>query len=312
MTRQEHEHLMGEKAFIERRLARTWPEDLITRSNLEQRLAEIEVELGQVQEIIPPPFYAWIYFRGAPIREARGILANFSGRALEFFSNTVALAGVSIDAPLESRSTIPRREEFDMLVTDLDRGSFGFKLEMASSQTSVTDPHSHLELAVTRVIDALESSARSDSETTQSLLDWDDRALNSLRSFLDLLSNNDALCGLRLENREFRFQNHDELRASAARLQADNIMEETIVIDGELQGILPDWNLVQIRDSQTDEIIRARVKPEKSADLHDINNFLYQPMRLTLESRRVGSSIPGYTMTKYEPVGARAEHENAP
>jgi hypothetical protein len=138
-------------------------------------------------------------------------------------------------------------------------GSFGFELEEHNNQGQMAlDDKSPVALALERTQRLLEGSAVADDEAlADAAADLDPRALDKVRSFVETLADNDAVCGLYVGDHAFRFTDPGQVRRSLERLSADNLREHQEVREVVLEGVLPTRRTFEFRlGNEPDELAR--------------------------------------------------------
>ncbi len=311
MSRREHSFLLSEQAALKDMLDRTAPESAIRQHTLTQRLAEVEAELLDYPAVLPAqPTEALLSFEGKPVAGRQGIDAGFGGDAVRTFENAVAAVGASQHsaADLGALDRIPNREDYRLMITDVVRGSFGFQLEGASSQTAFESMLSHVEAAIARTQDILKASVESDDAMAHIWDETDERAVNAIRKFVDVLHSKEATCRLRFKGGVFAFRDVSQVQASVKRLSQKPIPEEHITLVGYFQGYLPKRQLAefvvdepagQSPDGGKGEVIQAKVE-RTVAEEKPINALLKQRVRISVRIQRVKLSAPRYFVTKLE------------
>ncbi|MBE7158554.1 MAG: hypothetical protein INR62_09015, partial [Rhodospirillales bacterium] len=136
-------------------------EDPIEHLQFSSRAQEIEARLAQISEtIMTAPAGAALFFGGNPVVGSHGIKASFGSKAVGHFQKLVSQRFAADErGPLASRGRVPRTDETQLLVTDVVRGSFGFVLEAASTESS---GETSLKTAVDEVADTLSKMAAPD------------------------------------------------------------------------------------------------------------------------------------------------------
>ena len=164
-------------------------------------------------------------FSGKPVIEEYGIMAGFLAKALPAFETAVASIGASLNESLDDSGDetepIPNRDAYSLLITNVSRVSFGLEFEDASYDTENAPYRSQPELAVERIKKLLEASLETADDHSSLAYAADgihQRALKHLREFLDVVAKNEAVCALRLGDKEVKFNNCDQVRKSADRL----------------------------------------------------------------------------------------------
>lgn len=307
MMIQEYRQIQSEIATLEKMLARLPESSVIERMSLEARKKVLEEALTSQEAGAHEPFRFNLTFRGKPIVGSHGVFADFGGTAVREFADAVAAIGASQSEPLGSRGVIPKREEYQMLITGTAKGSFGFILEETSRCCTPTQDKSPLELAVDKTMAILKASVGTDDELSEAVSEADPRALKALRDFLNTLSNQEAVCALESRGETFRFSDEGQIAQSASRLSEDNIREEDRELRGRFLGVLPNRRTFEFQAGDLDEIITGKVGAAIE-DAGSINDHLNQPVTIKVHTKRVGvNNPPTYVLFNYETEGGRED-----
>ena len=219
-----HRFLLSQRAALNELIERAPEGSIITRAGLEHRLQEIEAQLEPYEGFLPHMMQARLVFAGAPVLGDYGIRADFCGEAVSEFAKAVALVGASQGQPLSSMGPVPGSDDFRMLITGVARSSFGFHIREASDQSVMYGESTAVEVAVDKVKRILQASVASDEQLAEAVETSDIRALRAIQSFLKVVSDADAVCGLSFDGDEFRFQDSDQVKRSQERLGTEYII----------------------------------------------------------------------------------------
>jgi len=307
MMPQEYHQIRSEIAALQKMLMRLPESSVIDRMSLEARKKSLEEELASQKVDVHRPFQIYLTFRGKPIVGNRGVFAEFGGIAVREFTDAVAAVGASQTEPLGSRGVIPKREEYQMLITGTAKGSFGFVLEGVGRDHTLTQDKTPLELAVDKIMAILRASVGTDEELSEAVSEADPRALKAIRDFLNTLSSQEAVCALEARGEKFRFSDVGQVTQSASRLSEDNIREEDMELKGQFLGVLPNRRTFEFRIGDTGEIITGKVGAAIE-DASSINDHLNQPVIIKVHAKRVGvNNPPTYVLFGYEIEGGRED-----
>ncbi len=310
MTIHEYRHLLSERGALDRLIAETPSDKVISRMSLQRRRNKVEAELAAYAGRLPRQIDACLTFQGSPVSGNRGIHADFVADALKAFASTVNAVGASQHSTLGSRGVVPQSDNYRLLITDTVRGSFGFRIEDASQQPMLPLEPSPVERALERVKAILEASIRTDDDLSEAITESDQRALSAMRNFLKTVADQNAVCAMEFRGNVFRFSDSAQVRRSEQRLSVDNIRENQVVIDGRFEGFLPNSRRAEFLVDQTDaeflrdeigKIITCQVAPFESEN--DINRILGVSVRIYAHARRVGLGRPRYLITSCEHLG---------
>ncbi|MBK6552190.1 MAG: hypothetical protein IPG11_17565 [Flavobacteriales bacterium] len=161
---------------------------------------------------------------------SHGIYYDFATKALGAFADAVAKLAVPEDEGMGERGRIPNKNR--LVITGTALGSFGFELEEAPTGELYSEEGTLTEQALEQITDILSNTRASNDDLARSLSDAHPRALTSVREFLDLLAKNDAIMGLTVKDRSFRFTQVAEVQQSLDRLKIDNVHEAEQIIRG--------------------------------------------------------------------------------
>ena len=297
--------LLSERGTLKRLISGSPPEDMIGRVSLQYRLRQVEEELAAYEGYSPRLVNARLTFRGKPVVGSRGVNANFAADTVNAFAQSVARIGAGWRAPLPATGPIPDSAEFQLLITGTATGSFGFQLEDAAQQPTLIGQDAPVELAIRKVKEILEASIRTDDELSETIADTDRRALQSIRTFLKRMADNDAVCALEFQGDEFHFRDVAQVKRSENRLSDDNIREDDVVLGGYFEGFLPKSRRAEFFIAETgadflreavETIISGRVLPGVDETVN-INGILNQDVTVNARVRRVGEGRPRYVIT---------------
>jgi len=311
MNLQEYKHLLAERASLHRMLEKIPVEDVLDRSSLQSRLEVVEQELSQVTPPNREPARARLTFRGRPVVGQHGIFAEFGAKATTAFSDAVAKIAAALSGNLAPMGPIPHRDESRLLITGTAIGSFGFELEEAPLDNQLdfgeeTIAGQALELTQS----LLKGTVGSDEELADSAVAANPRAVEAVRSFLELLADNEAVCALQCNDRVFQFKDVGEVRRGVQRLSQDNLHEEETQLRGEFQGVLPKARSFEFKLADSQEVVRGKISPTITTP-DDINSHLHQAITIDVQATRVGTGKPRYVLLKlpddWSDAGQQAE-----
>ena len=298
MNLQEYKRLLAERVSIQRMLAEIPIEDVLDRSGLESRLEFVEHELKDVTPPSREPARARLAFRGRPVVGQHGIFAEFGAKATSAFADAVAKVAAGLSGPLSSMGPIPNRDESRLLITGTALGSFGFEFEEAPIDNHLDfgeDTIAGQALELTQNL--LRGTLGSDDDLADSAVATDPRAIAAVRSFLDLLAANEAVCALQFNNKMFQFNDVGEVRRGVERLGQDNLHEESTQLSGEFQGVLPKARTFEFKIAVSKEVIRGKVSPAITTP-DEINEHLHHATTIDVLATRVGTGRPRYVLLK--------------
>jgi hypothetical protein len=307
---QEYRHLLAERVSLQRMLEEIPTEDVLDRYSLQSQLETVEQELSQVNPPKREPARARLTFRGRPVVGRYGIFAEFGAKATAAFSDVVAKIAAGLIGHLAPKGPIPSRDESQLLITGTAIGSFGFELEEAPADNQLDfgdDAIAGQALELTQNL--LKGTVGSDEELADSAVATDPRAVAAIRSFLELLATNEAVCGLQVNDKLFQFKDVGEVRRGAARLSQDNLHEEPTQLTGEFQGVLPKARSFEFKLADGQEIVRGKVSPNITTP-DEINSHLHQAITIDVLETRVGAGKPRYVLLKLPDEWNDADHQS--
>ncbi|MEI6796797.1 MAG: hypothetical protein WCK39_08020 [Methanomassiliicoccales archaeon] len=296
-ARSRGEFIRADLAEVERLLERIPSTSVINRNSYLARKKELERELAELREESVESFSFELTFQGDPVESDRGIVAKFGTEALKRFSDAVSQFAAASSSPLGSRGAVPNEEDYNLMITDVARGSFGFVLEAKWEMKDGTQT-SPVVTAVA-MIGRLINSAQQD--TDEGLADVaagaDPRAVNKLHEFLGLLAAQKATFAFQGDDMSFSCKNRDQVLRTEARLDINNIVERRESLEGEFSGVLPHRGLFEFRKKDSEEFINGRID-ERTVDAEMIKDMLDQTTTIEVRSTRAGKGQPRYLLLK--------------
>lgn len=290
------QHLQAEKQTVQQFLDETPQDSLIERYSWQSRLQSIEEELmaAKVQVV---PARAAITYKGTPVVGSRAIASSFGLLATRAYTNAVqqlAAAWRRIE-PLGERGNVPGAKSYDLLITNVAHGSFGFQLEAPAAEQLTIEEQSLVSNALLQTQELLRGSLGSDDELTEAVNGVDPRAINALRAFLRILAKNEATCAIETNEARFHFDEVAQVTRSMNRLQAKNIFREEVTLEGEFEGLLPTPRTFEFKIAQSGEVVVGKINPVV-ADIADINTNLHRQARVRAISHRIGNGRARYVL----------------
>jgi len=296
MNRQDRLQLLAERQFLREQLADLPASAKLTRMSDEARLKAIETQLAQYPVDEREPARVRLTFNGKPVIGSYGIFAEFGMKAVNSFTEAVAMVAASIWTPLAQTGPIPNREQYQLLITSTALGSFGFELEEYRAGQLTLEEISPVALALEQTQAILSATLGSDEELADSASETDPRALDKIRGFLQVLADSEAVCAMQYQDRSVKFTDVGQIKSSLARLSQDNLHEKEDYLRGEFQGVLPKARTFEFKLSgQGDEIIKGKIS-KAVQDVESLNQHLNQTARIKVMTTRVGSGRPRYML----------------
>lgn len=297
MNNEDRQHLLAERTFLQRLLAKTPATARLTRMSDEARLRKVEAQLAALPADERTPARARLTFDGVPVIRSHGIFADFGMKAVSSFTEAVASVAASLSAPLAAMGPIPNRDQNQLLITSTAVGSFGFELEEYRAEQLALEEASPVATALERTQALLQSTLGNDDDLADIASETDPRALDKVRTFLKVLADNSAVCALQYGGSGVRFTDVGQVSRSLARLAADNLHESEEQLRGEFVGVLPNSRSFEFRLASDGHIIRGKVSP-RVQNVDAINDHLHSAVQIGVTRTQVGNGRPRYLLTQ--------------
>jgi hypothetical protein len=297
MKHDEYLHVSSEITELESILSELPNERVIERLGLEERLEEAKSMVADVNGY-HHVYKANLTFRGEPVLGSQGIFADFAAKATSSFCDAVSAVAASLTRDIKYMGKIPERDKNQLMITGTAIGSFGFEFELPHPDESDLVPEpSNAERAIEKIQQLLQLSADgTDDEMVDVIDEVHPRAVKKVYEFLHYLEDQDAWCGLEYKNKRFRFEDIDQLRTSASRLQTDNIKEKTVSYEGSFYGVFAIGRKFEFKKLTDDTDFRGKIGDDFE-DLDVLNReFLYKPAKVNFHLIQVGQGRPRYTL----------------
>jgi len=296
MNQQDRLHLLAEQTFLREQLAELPSSAKLTRMSDEARLKAIQIQLEQNPVDEQELARTRLTFSGRPVIGSHGIIAEFGMKAVNSFTEAITTVAASIFSPLAQSGPIPNRENYQLLITNTVLGSFGFELEEYRGVQSSLEEISPVALALEQTQAILLATLGSDEDLADSASETDPRALEKIRSFLQVLADNEAVCTLQYQNRSVRFSDVGQIKSSLVRLSRDNLQEKEETLQGEFQGILPKARTFEFKPSGlSSEIVKGKIS-KAIQDVDSLNRHLNQAVAIKVMATRVANGKPRYLL----------------
>ena len=277
-------------------------EQLAAKALAQEPPGEIAVELRDVLKRAalkrgyldyPASQPARLTFDGKPVVGQYGVAAGFSAKALAAFEKAVASVGASQDGYRGWMGRIPNRNAYNLLITGIAQGSFGFEFEGVSSGETNIPQRSKASTAVETVKRVLKASVETedDHELADLLGDFNQRAIKDVYEFLEIVAKNEAVCALESGEDEIRFRDTEQVRRSAERLSRIE-SEEVVELIGQFKGFLPYRSRIEFLVDETRELINVTAR-RQIVEFAERN--LNRPVIVTARRRQIGTARPHYT-----------------
>lgn len=295
MNQEEYLHLVGERNALTRMIKEIPKENIIDLGSLKARLEDIEYKITMEKSEGRKLAKVRLTFNGKPVIGSYGIFAEFAMKAVNSFTDAITTMAASFDTPLASMGPIPKREQYQLLITNTALGSFGFELEESPSEQFIFDQESPVALALERTQNILEGTIGSDDMLADSIAEINPRVREKIRIFLSTLADNDSVCAMQFKEHFFRFTDVGQVKTSVARIAQDNVYEAEENLNGMFEGILPISRQFEFRIQGEEEVIRGKI--DKSiANIEEINTHLHLPTDIKVMVTKVNKGKPRFVM----------------
>jgi len=259
-TRRERDFLQADYAATRGLLDRLGDDQFIERIGLEARLETLEAELQQLKADLEAP-EATVTFGGAPVRDQRGIEATFAADALQGFQDLVARVGAARrHGALGAGGPIPEARAFQLHVTGIARGSFGFEFERLEGDPG--ELSSEVRDAVQETAAVLASMKGSDEDFAGTLAELDARVSGTLRGFIERISKANATVKMIAGERVVEFSEND-VQLATERITSAETTTEVVEREGELVGFLPESAAFEFKVAGGD-VLRGKLTAESN------------------------------------------------
>ena len=276
-----YQSLLSEKNTLEKLIAETPEDEVIDLLSLQSRLTNINDKLKSMPSLEVEPARIKLTFRGKPVVKSHGIFAEFGTDILGKFNDMIA-------------KLMPSKSTDRMLITSTAQGSFGFELEEYLAPENNNAPSPVLAQALEQSHLLLSGLLKSDEELADITEGMDKKTISAVKSFLDKLATEEAICTFNFQEKVFKFDHVGQVKSCSERLSVENIkQEENISIIGEFLGILPNKRTFEFKignDVISGKISTTILNPEK------INSLLNKSVEIKVTKTTVGSGKPRYMM----------------
>ncbi len=297
MNRQEYMAIQAERNTLQRMLERIPAENVLDRASLEARLEEVEEWLAEASEPEREPARAILTFNGRPVTGSEGILADFATKALAAFTDSITAVAASLHSPLAPTGPIPNRQQHQMMITGTARGSFGFELQESLAQLDL-EGDSTVARALVSTQNLLAGSIGVDDEQlAEAAADMDQRALEKIRGFVSILTDNEAFCTFKHADKVFQFSDAGQVRRSLERLSQDYLSEAEQTLTVRFGGALPHRGSCEFQLEGSDEWLTARIGPAVE-NPDSLNDHRLQWVSASMLVTQAGRGKPRYKLLK--------------
>jgi hypothetical protein len=236
-------------------------EDPVGLLQYEHRKNILEKEIEELKKTVTTNASVALFFGGTPVLGSKGIAVEFAGSVLEKFQNLVTRTFVKTElGQLGERGPIPQKDNTQLMVTELARGSFGFVLDEMTNQTSSQE--TVLKFMVDEVSEIVQKTGSPNEPDFEEILDsLDSRTLLGLRDFFAVLDKNEATIRLVDDTRDF-ILDKEAVRRGHLRTEATSIEENEIFEYGEIIGLLPEHKKFELKRISDGSVIYGSVSKD--------------------------------------------------
>lgn len=270
----QRDFVTADLAAVDQLLGKLSGKDTFARLSLESRRNDLEQQLKSLADEREVSASASLFFSGEPVLSNRGIEASFGALAMTKFQDLVTkIFAVQHTGALGQRGIVPGKDASKLHITNVVRGSFGFRLEEMSPQTNMLA--SPLKDAVDEASRLMEKFGMEDEEAFESEVEnIDGRILASVKEFFDVLSTNHAKFRLVSGSLDKSFGSQNINRA-ADRAKNTILDESEIELPGQLAGALRDSRIFEFRPTDGRPAIKGPIGSDLGPDqISQINRQL--------------------------------------
>lgn len=208
------------------------------------RAKELKKKLQQVEEFSSTQAEVGLFFGGRPVLGSYGIQADFSAKVINEFQTLVSSIFAPNEGGLGSRGPVPQRDQSQLMITDVARGSFGFILQEASDASLID---SNLKISLGKALDFIYRASSPDQELFESLAqEAENRIFSSLKSFFKILYDAESTLRIVDNDREFTLQ-RDGIELGRERTESVILNESDIERTGVIY-ILPESKRFELQE----------------------------------------------------------------
>jgi len=220
----------------------------------------LQKEIEEIEKTETTSASVALFFGGKPVLGSKGIAAEFAGSALEKFQDLVTRTFAKAElGPLGRRGPIPQKENTQLMVTELARGSFGFVLDEMSEQSELQE--TALKLMVDEVARIVEDTGSPNEPDFEAIVEsLDPRTLIALKDFFVILDSSEATIRIVDDERDFLLDKY-AVHRGRLRTEATSIEEKETFATGQILGFLPEHRKFELKPVDG-EIIYGSVSKE--------------------------------------------------
>lgn len=270
----QRDFVAADLAAVDQLLSKLSGKDVFAKLSLQSRRDDLQRQLESLANCREVSASASLFFSGKPVLANRGIEASFGASAMARFQDLVTkIFAVQHTGTLGQRGIVPGKDDSKLHITNVVRGSFGFRLDEIPSQANMLE--SPLKDAVDEASRLMEMFGKDDEEAFESEIEnIDERILASVKDFFEVLSTNDATFRLVSGNLDKSFGLQSIIRA-ADRAKNTILDEIDIELKGQLAGALRDSRIFEFRPIDGRPAIKGPIGADLGADqISQINREL--------------------------------------
>ena len=179
----DRDFVAADLAAVDELLGNLTSRDVFAKLSLQSRREDLQRTLTELADSREVSASASLFFGGEPVLANRGIEASFGAQAMEKFQDLVTkIFAVQHTGTLGQRGAIPGKDGAKLHITNIVRGSFGFRLEEMASQSALLE--SPLKDAVDEATRLMEKFGVEDEDAFESEVEnLDGRILATIRDF---------------------------------------------------------------------------------------------------------------------------------
>jgi hypothetical protein len=261
----DRDFLAADLAMVDHMLGTMTGRDVFARLSLQSRRDELQAKLASLARVREVSASASLFFGGDPVLANQGIEVSFGAQAMERFQDVVTnIFAVQHTGSLGQRGAVPGKDAAKLHITNIVRGSFGFRIEEMASQPALLE--SPLKDAVDEATRLMERFGVADEEAFESEVEnLDGRVLAKIREFFGLLNEHRATFRLVSGNSDKSFRAPSIARA-AERAKITTLDEREIEFEGQLSGALRDSRIFEYRTGTEKGTIKGSICLDLNAD----------------------------------------------
>jgi hypothetical protein len=233
--------LQADLHSIEHQLQSLGDRPTFKRIGLTYRQQQIQRELTQSLAWESHLASGELTFSGSAVIGTRAIKASFAAVALSGFEKVVSITAATRNAPtaVNTRGSVAGQRDQQLFVTDIARGSFGFRLEEPEPELVNGQQELPIQTPLAEAMDSvlamMEAGAdTSDERFADAVLETNNRVRSALREFAETLVKAQTTCAFSTNGKRFRFSEVQQIEQLRDRLAEENVTQERVNLTGIL------------------------------------------------------------------------------